>query len=183
MNRAVDESKMVPARGAATILLYRARPSGLDVLDPARLPEMHRQVFALSRDERGEQNMPRLSRGNAGVGVGVASPAAVRRELVPCAVVHVRLELVRNITPVVARSHGVRRQVKRQGAGQRAAVDVVASTQPRALDRRSPPCISAAVTINLSFAQIGSQFESVATTTCSIYSGYATTCRKCHWLS
>ncbi len=37
--------------------------------------------------------------------------------------------------------------------------------------------------IDLSFAQIGSQFESVATTTCSIYSGYATTCRKCHWLS
>jgi len=39
------------------------------------------------------------------------------------------------------------------------------------------------VTVSLSFAQIGSQFESVATTTYSIYSGYATTCRKCHWLS
>lgn len=36
---------------------------------------------------------------------------------------------------------------------------------------------------NLSFAQIGSQFESAATTACSIYSGDATTCRKRHWLS
>jgi len=36
---------------------------------------------------------------------------------------------------------------------------------------------------NLSFAQIGSQFESAATTTCSIHSGDATKYRKRHWLS
>jgi len=42
---------------------------------------------------------------------------------------------------------------------------------------------ASAVQIQLSFAQIGSQFESAATTTCSIRSGYATTCRKCRWLS
>jgi len=39
------------------------------------------------------------------------------------------------------------------------------------------------LTVCLSFAQIGSQFESAATTTCSIRSGYATTYRKCRWLS
>ncbi len=63
------------------------------------------------------------------------------------------------------------------------------NTQPRSKTerRRSNSWafhqLRAYIAYNLSFAQIGSQFESAATTTCSIRSGYATIYRKCRWLS